>query len=271
MSTPETSATSRRWIPLLVVGLLVVGGLGAYVAWDQFLRGDDVDPLGFASPSPSSVASAEASPAASAEASGSAPASPAAEPTAVASGSISADSLAGDWTVADGTVVGYRVRERLAFLQADSDAVGRTTAVTGSATLTADGGDLTVATATFEADVTQLQSDEGRRDNRIRTTGLESDRFPTATFTLTTSIAVPADGLTGATVPVTLTGDLTIHGVTKSVAIPAEARLADGRIEVLGSLTFPFSDFGMKPPNVAGFVSVEDDATLELLMVLAPA
>ena len=41
-------------------------------------------------------------------------------------------SVAGTWTVATGTEAGYRVRERLANLDAESDAVGRTKDVTGS-------------------------------------------------------------------------------------------------------------------------------------------
>ncbi len=36
-------------------------------------------------------------------------------------------------------------------------------------------------------------SDETRRDNRIRTQGLESDRFPTATFVSTSPISVPVE------------------------------------------------------------------------------
>jgi polyisoprenoid-binding protein YceI len=167
--------------------------------------------------------------------------------------------------------VGYRVREQLGGISALTDAVGRTSAVTGAATLEAAGETLTVTGASFEADLSQLESDEGRRDNRIRTIGLESDTFPTATFDLAEPLEVPVEALTGATVDITLTGDLTIHGVTKRVSIPGQARLNGDRIEVVGSLTFPFSDFGMTPPDVAGFVQVEDDATLELLISLAKA
>lgn len=264
-----TPSSRRPVVAVLVIGLLVAGGLGAYLAWDQFLRGDQVDPLDFASPSPSAVDPApSASPSVSAAPSAAASAAPSAS---TGSGVGAADALAGEWTSSDGSVVGYRVRERLAFLEADSDAVGRTTAVTGSATVVADGDAIRVTAAAFEADVSQLESDDGRRDNRIRSIGLQSDQFPTATFTLSAPADVPAEALSGVTVGVTLSGELTIHGVTKSVAIPAEARLVDGRIEVLGSLTFPFSDFGMEPPNVAGFVTVEDDATLEFLVVLAAA
>jgi polyisoprenoid-binding protein YceI len=74
--------------------------------------------------------------------------------------------------------------------------------------------------------------------------------------------------LGGASVDVALSGDLTIHGVTRSVTIAGQARLNGDRIEIVASLTFPFSDFGMTPPDIAGFVQVEDEATLEVLLSL---
>lgn len=169
------------------------------------------------------------------------------------------DDLDGTWTVAAGSEAGYRVREKLANLPAQSDAVGRTSDVSG--TVTIDGG--AVTEASFEVDLTTLQSDEDRRDNRIRTSGLESDTFPVATFELTTPIE--------ATETVGATGDLTIHGVTKSVTIPIEAARRGEVIELVGSITFPFGDFDMTPPNVGGFVTVEDDATMELKIVLERA
>lgn len=241
--------------PLVLVAVLAALAVGGFLAYDQFLAGDDVPPLTLPSASPAESASPDAS------------ATP-----APSGGTSTADELAGDWTVGEGTVVGYRVREKLADLAAQSDAVGRTSSVTGTATIEAAGGSVTVTAASFEADLTTLTSDESRRDNRIREIGLESNQFPTATFVLTSPVDVPAEALIGATVDVTLVGDLTIHGVTKSVSIPAQAQLtADGTVNVLGSLTFPFSDFGMTPPSIGGFVRVEDDATLEFVLVLSKA
>jgi polyisoprenoid-binding protein YceI len=106
------------------------------------------------------------------------------------------------------------------------------------------------------------------RDRRIHQMGLESDSYPTASFNLTSPLEVPAAALTGAQVDVTLEGELDIHGVKKAVEIPARAVHTANGIQVLGSLTFPFSDFGMTPPSIGGFVSVEPDATLEFLIVL---
>ena len=51
-----------------------------------------------------------------------------------------AGDLAGTWKVSDGSQAGYRVREKLANLPAQSDAVGRTTAITGQVTIANEGG-----------------------------------------------------------------------------------------------------------------------------------
>ena len=245
----------RSRLPVVLSVAAVVALLGGFVVFQQFLAGDDVARLTLPPPATDGPST---DPAASST-------------TGAATGTATASELAGAWTVADGSVVGYRVREQLGGISALTDAVGRTSAVTGSATLEASGNVLAVTAASFEADLSQLESDEGRRDNRIRSIGLQSDQFPTGSFVLAETIDVPADALTGSTVDVTLTGALTIHGVTKTVTIPAQARLNGDRIEVVGALTFPFSDFGMTPPDVAGFVQVEDDATLEVLLSLVRA
>jgi polyisoprenoid-binding protein YceI len=271
--------TRNRWIVAAIVAAVAVVGVGAYVAWDQLLRGDEVAPLSLSSPTP-----AAAAPTATARAETAAPAaatdapagqSPAASTEAsdgpAAGGPVTPESLAGAWTVTEGSVVGYRVREQLGGVTALTDAVGRTSDVTGQATLAAAGDSVRVDAASFTADVTTLKSDNDRRDARIRQMGIESDSYPTAAFTLTAPVDVPAEALTGATAQVSLTGDLTIHGMTKPVSIPAEARLADGVVEIVGSLTFPFADFGMTPPSVGDFVKVEPDATLEFLLRLAKA
>ena len=252
--------TQSRWIATALSAIIVVV-VGGYVAYDQVLRGDTVAPLAFATPGPSTATSGADPSSDAASASG---ALTSTDPGT----SVTAADLAGTWTIGDGSVVGYRVREKLASLPAQSDAVGRTSSITGQATLEASADAVRVSAAQFQADVTTLTSDRDMRDRRIHTMGLESDTYPTATFSLSAPVDVPAQALTGETVDVTLTGDLELHGVTKSVSIPASAvHTADG-IQVLGSLTFPFSDFGMTPPSIGGFVSVEDDATLEFLVVL---
>jgi polyisoprenoid-binding protein YceI len=279
--------TRNRWLAVAIVAIVAVVAVGAYVAYDQFLRGDDVAPLALGSPAPSAAGSAQptvssapsatpaagdASPAASA-----AGVSPAASPATAAStapsaaGAATPVDLAGTWNVGSGSVAGYRVREQLGGVSALTDAVGRTSDVAGSATLVEAGDGVRVTDASFRVDLTTLKSDNDRRDGRLRQMAIESDRFPTTTFVLTAPIDVPAAALAGETVDVILVGDLDLHGVKRSVSIPAKARLADGRIEVVGSITFPFSDFSIVPPDIGGFVKVEPDGTLEFLVSLQQA
>src|SRR5438105_3475 len=106
-------------------------------------------------------------------------------PQASVSPALTGSQLAGPWNIAGGSVAGYRVREQLAFLSAPSDAVGRTSSISGSLTLAGTSPALTVDSADFTVDVSTLSSDRPMRDDRIRDTGLQSAMYPRATFKLT--------------------------------------------------------------------------------------
>jgi polyisoprenoid-binding protein YceI len=162
-----------------------------------------------------------------------------------------------------GSFVGYRVREVLATIGA-AEAVGRTPDVTG--TVTIDG--TTITTAELTADLTTLRSDESNRDRQLSRQAIETSRFPTATFKLAGPIALGAIPAEGQIVDVTATGDLTLHGVTRSVDIALQARLQAGVITVAGSLPILFSDFGIQRPQAGAVLSVEDQGTMELQLHL---
>jgi polyisoprenoid-binding protein YceI len=232
----------RALIAAIVAGALLVGAAGIGIVYFVVFAGSSPQKLALSSPTPSTSASAASS----------------------------ASTLGpGTWTVTSGSQAGYRVREQLASLPAPSDAVGRTSAVTGTMTIAQSASGYTVTTASFTVDVSKLTSDQSRRDQRIHSQGLESDRYPTATFQLTTPIAVVADAAGGQTIHVSATGLLTLHGVTTTVTIPIDARLAGSKIELVGSITFPFSQFGMTPPSIGGFVTVQENATMEFQLELA--
>ena len=256
--------TRNRLLTLAVIALVAVGA-GTYLAYDTFLRGDDVAPLALPSSSPAAAATATPTTSADPVATASPDAGVTTDP-----GTGTDDDVAGTWTVTTGSEAGYRVREQLANLPAESDAVGRTNDVTGSITLVAAGDGAQLTEGTIEIDTTTIASDEDRRDNRMRSEGLQTDQFPTATFVITSPVDIPAAALAGSATDVTLVGDLTLHGVTKSVEIPAQAQLVDGQIQVAGALTVPLADFDIVAPNVGGFiVSIDDEGALEFLVVLA--
>ena len=248
---------------ILVLVAIAAVGIGGVFAYENVLRGDSVAPLTLPSGAPSSAASSDpgGSPATTANASAATNPSPA---TNASSGGI-----AGTWTVATGEA-GYRVRERLANLPAESDAVGRTKDVTGNITLSGSGNAISVDAGTITVNTTTIVSNESRRDDRMRTEGLQTDQYETATFVLTKPVAIPTSALTGTASDVTLTGDLTLHGVTKSVSIPAQAQLVNATVSVAGSLSFPLSDFSITPPNVGGFIlSIADTGALEFSVSFA--
>jgi polyisoprenoid-binding protein YceI len=200
----------------------------------------------------------------------SAPARLALAATRSPSASAIAAASAGTWTVTSGSEAGYRVRETLAFVGAPSDAVGRTSSVHGTVTIAGSGSNLSVSAVSLRVDVNTLSSDRAMRDQRIHSMGLQSDRYPTATFVLSNPITLPADAGNGQAFTVSAVGQLTIHCVTQTVTIPIQARLNGSQIQLAGSITFPFSDFGMTPPSIGGFVSVQDNATMEFAINLAP-
>lgn len=230
----QSGAPARRRWPLVLLAAVVLIAAVAAGTWFLVLRTDAPDRLTL-----------------SEEQGG-----PAAPP---ATGPVS-----GTWKVAPGSVAGYRIRETFAGTPSPTEAVGRTEAVVGQAVLQEAGDQVRVTEARFEADLLALKSDRDRRDNAIKTRGIESQRFPKATFVLTQPISAPRSGGT-----VQAVGDLTLHGQTKQVTIPLQTRLAGQQIELVGSLSFAFADFAMEPPSIGGFVSVEDEATLEVKLLLA--
>ncbi|MFP3901194.1 MAG: YceI family protein [Acidimicrobiia bacterium] len=175
--------------------------------------------------------------------------------------------LDGTWTVDgsigsfddfSGTWAGYRAREELASIGANT-AVGRTPDVTGSMEVDGD----TVTSVEVEVDLTTLESDEGLRDRALASRGLEHDRFPTATFTLAEPLTVPEGIDSGEQVGTTATGALTLHGVTRDVTVDVEAQLDGDRAAVVGSAPIRLGDFDIEPPSGLSVLSVEDDATFE--------
>jgi polyisoprenoid-binding protein YceI len=177
--------------------------------------------------------------------------------------SASSSTAGGRWSVASGSQAGYRVREKLAFLPAESDAVGRTSQITGAATLTSAGGRVTITAASFNVAVSTLKSDRSMRDEKIHEIGLESSRYPTATFVLSKPVTLPAGASTGQVVRTAVTGVFNIHGTSKPETLPVEFSLSGSTLQAAGALTFPWSEFGMTAPSVGGFVSVTGKATME--------
>lgn len=177
----------------------------------------------------------------------------------------SATPVAGRWEIAPGTAVGYRIGQRIAGVR--SEAVARTDRVAGSLTLRLRGATLVVEKgARVVVDMRSLASDDPARDRALRERGLETDRYPTASFVTAFDTPVPTDALDTPR-QLILRGVLTLHGVSRTIAVPVSAGLVGGRILVDGELEVTLGDWGIRPPEVPGLVTVEPEGTLRFDLV----
>ena len=174
--------------------------------------------------------------------------------------------LAGAWTLAeDGeSFVGYRIGETFADI-GTATAVGRTSDL--NAELDFDGARITRVVIT--ADLRTLRSDQSRRDQALRSRGLETDRFPTATFTLSEPIAIGEAALSGGLIEQSVRGTLELHGVANEVEIALTGQLVDGLAVIVGSSEIALADYEIVPPTNFRVISIEDSGTMEFQIILA--
>jgi polyisoprenoid-binding protein YceI len=237
----------KRWV-LGVVAALIVLGVGGPFVYIHFIEGDAPAPLSLST--------------------GTAPAGDATTTTTVAGAApgtsaapSSASTIDGTWNVSSGSTAGYRIKETL--LGQSNTAVGRTTAVTGSIVISGT----SVPTGSFSVDLTKVSSDRSQRDDQFQGRIMNTARFPTATFTLTSPIqfgSAPADSVE---ITATATGNLSLHGVTKPVTFPVTAKRTGGTMEVNGSIPIVFADYGISNPS-GGPATTEDHGILEFLVKL---
>jgi len=164
---------------------------------------------------------------------------------------------AGTWAI-DPThsTVGFTVRHLVV-----SKVRGRFQNFSGTVTVAADG----TPSVDAEIDVTSITTDNEQRDGHLKTADFfEVEKFPTATFK---STSVKADG--GDFV---VTGDFTLHGVTKSIDLKLEfngvnAGMGNGPVAGFeASTTINRKDFGISidMPLEGGGAVVGDKIVLNL-------
>jgi len=129
-------------------------------------------------------------------------ATPTATPTATGS-TPSPAALTGSWTVATGSIAGYRVKELFAGQSSKHEAVARTSTLSGSLAVSGDSAGYKVGNVTITVGLSDLQSkdqvagrDVSQRDG-IVSRQLNVQRFPTATITVGLSDLQSKDQVAG--------------------------------------------------------------------------
>jgi polyisoprenoid-binding protein YceI len=229
----------RRWVKWVVGAVVVVAGLavGGPFLYIHFFNGSAPAALSLSSPT------------ASATSGGGSPAT------------TTATSVAGTWTVGSGSTVGYRVNEVL--LGQSATAVGRSDSVTGHITIQGT----TASAATFSVPMATVVSDKSQRNAQFDGRIMDVSSYPTGTLTLTKPIALGTLPAVGVIKSYSATGNLTLHGRTRSVTFTLNAERTGTAIEVQGSIPVLFSDWGISNPSIGGFVTTQDHGLLEFLLV----
>jgi polyisoprenoid-binding protein YceI len=142
-------------------------------------------------------------------------------------------------------------------------------------TVTWDGKDFTTAAVDVTIDAASINTREPRRDDHLKSADFfDVAKFPTLTFK-STRIESAGPG------KLKMTGDLTMHGVTKPVVFDVDGptpplKEANGtRVGASATATIKRSDFGLTWNRVleAGGVTVSDEVaiTLDVELVNRPA
>ncbi len=122
---------------------------------------------------------------------------------------------------------------------------------------------------TIVIDVSQLTSDEDRRDNFIRRNFLQSAQYPQATFKPTKIEGLPASVKPGDQLTLKVTGDLTVKQTTKPVTFDVTLTANQDKLTGTATTEIALSDFGVGPIQIA-ILQTEDKAKLVFDFVALP-
>jgi polyisoprenoid-binding protein YceI len=146
--------------------------------------------------------------------------------------------------------------------------VGVTDQMTGTLRLEpTEAGGVELVSGEFAVNVRALDSDSDLRDERIQREWLVSNVFPEAYFAATALENFPAPYTPGTPAMFNLVGDLTLHGVTRTVSFSTTATLTDNTLSGLATTPVLMTDFGFDPPEIPGFMRAENEVLITLNFV----
>jgi polyisoprenoid-binding protein YceI len=138
---------------------------------------------------------------------------------------------------------------------------GKTSDVTG--TIVADPANPAASSVQVVINIDSLDTGVSLRNKEMRERYLQTDKFGTATFK-SVSVSGPASIAPNQPAEISVTGDITIHGVTKRMTIPVRVVLIpEGRIHATSNFKIHMPDFGIDVPHTI-LVTVNDEVPVRL-------
>lgn len=159
---------------------------------------------------------------------------------------------------------------RYAFSNADSKVAFVGAKITGqhdggfevfSGTIDLVDGDPSKSSVSVDIDNASITSDTEKLTKHLKSADFfDVERFPKTQFT-STAIAAGGDGSATHTV----TGELELHGVTKTITFPATIRTAGDRVEVDAEFAINRKDFGIVYPGIPDDL-IKDNVPVKLTL-----
>ncbi|MEK7834099.1 MAG: YceI family protein [Acidobacteriota bacterium] len=133
----------------------------------------------------------------------------------------------------------------------------------------ASGGSLELdvdATSLAVLDKKPSEEDKKKIYNSMHNEVLESAKHPKITFKSVSVSDLKQTG--GDSFSLTLNGDLTLHGVTKRIALPVSLTINAQQLRATGKYTLQQTDYGIKPYSAAGgTIKVKNDIVVNFNIV----
>lgn len=124
-------------------------------------------------------------------------------------------------------------------------------------------GDPTRSTVEILIDTTSLWTDEDRLTGHLKSADFfDVENHATASFR-STSLVAAGDGYS-------MTGNLDLHGVKKSITFPATIEVGDGTIHVLAEFVIQRFDFGIEYKGMADDL-IRDEVVIRFDLTAIPA
>jgi polyisoprenoid-binding protein YceI len=161
---------------------------------------------------------------------------------------------------ANGTVYAFsQANSKLEFVGAKVTGKNEGSLGTFSGKIVSPDGKPESSTVSVEIDVTSISAGIEKLTNHLKSADFfDVEKFPKATFV---STSVKPGGEKGATH--TVTGNLTMHGVTKSISFPATIRLTPDSAEADAEFGINRKDFGVMYAGKADDL-IRDDVLIKL-------
>jgi polyisoprenoid-binding protein YceI len=110
--------------------------------------------------------------------------------------------------------------------------------------------DITKGEVAFQVLITGFKFKKALMEEHFNENYMESPKFPKATFQGAITDLSKVNFKNNGAYPVNVTGDLTMHGITNKVTLPATITVQGGKLSALSKFDVKLADYKIKVPNL---------------------